>query len=398
MTRYRRRYRRSKVKEFEASFIREILKVASQPEVISFAGGLPKPSLFPVAELRECFDSTLSERGEEALQYNRTEGYEPLREWIAERTSKTTGSSVSPEQVLITTGSQQGLDLIGKLLLLGGGTVAMEEPGYLGAKLVFSMYDATIRPLSLTDAGLDTSQIEALSGAASPGLVYGMPRFQNPTGHSFTPRGAKEVAKVIEKGHAYFVEDDPYGELFFRERGERVSVFGQLPSRAFYLGSFSKTVAPSFRIGYVVGPEDAIVQLTRAKQASDLHSSQLLQIVLHEYLTRGTFENHLETIRARYAKQKETMRRSLQELLGDRATIHDTDGGMFLWMELPKSISADALFDRAIAKKVAFVPGRHFFQKGGHNGLRLNFSNVDEETIIRGTERLAEAVKEELGG
>lgn len=384
------------MRTIEPSFIREILKVASQPEVISFAGGLPKPDLFPTEELRESFDRVLSTRGEEALQYNRTEGYQPLREWIAERSSKTTGRSISADQVLITTGSQQALDLIGKLLLIGGGTVAMEEPGYLGAKLVFSLYRASILPVPLTEEGLDTARIDVSPAAGAPALIYGMPRFQNPTGHSFTLSGARAVARTIESGSSYFVEDDPYGELYFDKAGERASVLGETESRVFYLGSFSKTVAPSFRIGYVVGPENEIVQLTRAKQASDLHSSHLLQLVLYDYLTRGTFENHLNTIREQYKKQKETMRRSLKELLGEHASVYDTQGGMFLWMELSESICADDVFDRALANKVAFVPGRHFYQQGGQNGMRLNFSNVDEETIIRGTERLAEAVKEEL--
>lgn len=382
----------------QPSFIREILKVASQPEIISFAGGLPKPELFPTEELRESFDRVLSERAQEALQYNRTEGYQPLREWIADRTSKTTGKPVSPEQVLVTTGSQQALDLISKLLLAEGRSVAMEEPGYLGAKLAFSLCGAPIVPLPLTEDGIETTRIYTSSAGNTPALVYGMSRYQNPTGHSFTLAGTRQVAELIRKSNTYFVEDDPYGELYFHNRGKRASVFGQTDGNVFYLGSFSKTVAPSFRIGYVVGPENEIVQLTRAKQASDLHSSHLLQIVLHDYLTRGAFEEHLDTIRGQYKKQKETMRGSLEQLLEKEVTVHDTEGGMFLWMELPKSVSADAVFDRAIEKNVAFVPGRHFFQNGGHNGMRLNFSNVDEETIVRGTERLAAAVKEEIHG
>lgn len=383
------------MRTIEASFIREILKVASQPEIISFAGGLPKPDLFPTEELRRSFDRTLKERGEEALQYNRTEGFEPLREWIADRTSETTGRAVHPEQVLITTGSQQALDLIGKLVLTDQSTVAMEEPGYLGAKLVFSLYRATLRPLPLTDEGVDTTVIGGAT-AEAPALVYGMPRFQNPTGHSFSVAGANAVARAIESTDSYFVEDDPYGELYFDKDAVKASVFGQTESKVFYLGSFSKTVAPSLRIGYVVGPKEEILQLTRAKQASDLHSSHLLQIVLYDYLTGGSFEEHLNKIRKRYRVQKETMRQSLAQLLGDIAVIHDTQGGMFLWMELPEAISTDDVFERAIAKKVAFVPGRHFFQNGKTNGMRLNFSNMDEETILRGTERIAAAVREEL--
>lgn len=384
------------MKKLEHSFIREILKVASDPGVISFAGGLPKGELFPVGELQAAFSRVLTEEGAAALQYNRTEGYEPLRRWICDRLACESGLRATPEQVLITTGSQQALDLLGKLFLSPSASVAMEEPGYLGAKQVFRMQGATIHPVSLSPDGMNPERLERVLEEHAPALVYGMSSFQNPTGGSYTAAGADSVAGLLRDSPALFVEDDPYGELHFTGASSNLKIYSRLEGNAFYLGSFSKVVAPSFRLGYLLGPGEAITQLVRAKQASDLHSSHLLQMVLYRFVSSPAFEEHLERIRATYASQRDAMVAALRRHLPPEIGIRSPEGGMFLWVELPEEISADSLFERAIRRGVAFVPGRHFYEAGGTNALRLNFSNVSVEQIEEGIGRLADAFAELL--
>lgn len=385
------------MKQIQPSFIREILKVASDPTVISFAGGLPNAAYFPVVQLKSAFAQVIAESHSEAFQYNRTEGYQPLREWIARDVAEKTGRRVSPGQVLITTGSQQALDLLAKTFLLDTPSVAMEEPGYLGAKQVFRLYGAQITPVRLSPDGINTEDLAEAIRKRSPSLVYGMSSFQNPTGASYSSRTVTEVARILEKSESYFVEDDPYADLCFCEDASKETVYSHLDERTFYLGSFSKSVVPSFRLGYVVGPREAVIQLTRAKQASDLHSSHLLQMVLYQFLSSPHFQDHLRALRSAYEAQKSAMVRAIGTELPADVQVKDTTGGMFLWLELPASWSAEDLFDRAIKKGVAFVPGNHFYEEGGHQTLRLNFSNVGSDQIAEGIRRLGEAMEELVG-
>jgi 2-aminoadipate transaminase len=381
------------------SYVREILKAASKPEVISFAGGLPNPRLIPVDAIAASIQTTLAEQGPAALQYYTTEGHPPLREWIADQYALA-GLSVSPEQVIITTGSQQALDLIGKVLLNPGDRIIVENPTYIAAMQAFGMYQPELCPVALDSDGIDCPQLQSqIDGGVRDGgvrLAYCMPNFQNPTGISYSQERRRKVAEIIGRSGAILVEDDPYGRLRFS--GQTLPPIAcDLPGQSILLGSFSKIIAPGMRLGWLCAPMELIDKLVIAKQAVDLHSETLGQWVIHDLVTRSDFESHLIAIRQAYGRQCNAMIRAIEKFMPPEVRHTTPDGGMFLWLTLPASISASELFDRAIAKGVAFVPGPAFFAKGGgENMMRLNFSNCDEPRIEEGIRRLAAALREKV--
>jgi 2-aminoadipate transaminase len=377
------------------SFVREILKVTEDPEIISFAGGLPNPKCFPVREVAKAAQKVLSECGEAALQYSTTEGFLPLREYIAKRYSKK-GIRVEPDEILITNGSQQGLDLIGKVFLNKGDEVVVERPTYLAALQSFSLFEPVFRSVPLLDDGIDAEALAGTLGEGKAKLLYSVPNFQNPTGITYSRKRREEVAEIMSEHHTIFLEDDPYGELRFA--GEDVpSMKNSLGDNAVLLGSFSKIVSPGIRLGWISAREDIMEKIIIAKQAADLHSNYLSQRIVHQHLMDNDIDGHIAMIRAVYKRQRDLMVKLMEESFPSEVHFTRPEGGMFLWVTLPEGISSLKLFDRAIKEKVAFVPGQAFFSDGsGSNTMRLNFSNCDEGKITRGIERLANVIRAEV--
>lgn len=375
------------------SYIREILKVTQNPEIISFAGGLPSPDHFPAEAFARAAKDVLTDSGPQALQYSITEGYPALREFISARYKSQWSMDIPPDNILITTGSQQGLDLLAKVMLDVGDEVLIERPGYLGAIQAFSLYGAAFRTASLTPHGVDLNELETQL-KARPKLFYAVPSFQNPSGTTYDVHTRREVARLIEKSDTILVEDNPYGELRFK--GEAVP-----PVRAFLdgdrmalMGSFSKIASPGMRIGWIATGQELMQRLVTAKQASDLHTSIFTQRVLHRFLETNDLDAHIAVIRKAYGERRDVMVDVIKREFPAEVRCTEPEGGMFLWGELPKDVDSEEVFNKAIANKVAFVPGRPFFVDGTDNAFRLNFSNSTPERIEEGITRMGRCLRE----
>ncbi len=385
-----------RISDVPRSFIREILKVTLDPEIISFAGGLPNRDLFPVEELKNSTIKVYEEAGREVLQYTNSEGFLELRRIIAER-YKRKGVEVSEENILITTGSQQGLDVLGKTFLNERDNVIIEEPGYLGAIQAFSVHRANFCPVKMDDGGMKLDELEHQLLANKCKLMYTVPNFQNPTGISYSYERRKSIADLLKDQRLYLIEDDPYGDLrFFGEHQPSFKTI--IPERTILLGSFSKTVVPSFRIGWIVATEEILDKLIIAKQASDLHTNYLCQRIIAQYIIDYNFDAHIQLICERYGGQRNAMINAIRKYFPEGVEYTEPEGGMFLWITLPEGISSIQLFEAAIKNKVAFVPGNPFYTYDikDTNNLRLNFSSVDEKMIEIGIQRLAESINEVL--
>ena len=375
------------------SFIREILKVTENPNVISFAGGLPNPRFFPVDEINSAASDVLAGADTSALQYSTTEGFRPLREYIAQRYLQKKGLSVSADEILITNGSQQGLDLIGKVFIGRGDAVAIERPAYLGAIQAFSVYEPLFCPVPLLDDGVDIDRLKNVLEEHSVKLFHTVINFQNPSGISYSQNKRQELAGLLKQHDTVVVEDDPYGELRFSGETPQ-SMRNLLDGKVILLGSFSKTIAPGLRLGWVCAKREIMDKLVVAKQASDLHSNSLCQRIVHRYLTNNNVDRHIETIIAVYKKQKDTMIAAIEENFPQEVRCTHPEGGMFLWVTLPERLSALELFEHAVKENVAFVPGTPFYvDGGGADCMRLNFSNSDEDRIEEGILRLGRIMK-----
>lgn len=377
------------------SFIREILKVTEDPGIISFAGGLPNPKSFPVDEVSAAAVKALKEGGESALQYSTTEGYLPLREYIAGRYARY-GIKADASEILITTGSQQGLDLIGKVLLNKGDVAAVERPTYLAAIQSFGMYEPRFVDVPLQDDGIDISGLERALGDGAK-LFYSVPSFQNPTGITYSDEKRRLVADAFKGSGTVFVEDNPYGDIRFMGR--------DLPPMRRYMGgdvvtmgTFSKTVSPGMRLGWLYAPGGIMDALVTAKQAADLHTSYFVQRVVYQYLADNDVEGHIKKIQGMYKVQRDAMVSAIERYFPEGVRYTRPEGGMFLWVTLPEGLSSIRLFDLAMRDKVAFVPGTAFFVDGrGENTLRLNYSSSDEARIDEGIRRLADAIRALIG-
>lgn len=376
------------------SFIREILKVTEDPRIISFAGGLPNPELIDVDGVARATAAVLAEDGRVALQYSTTEGYRPLRQFIADRYKKRLGLDISPDEILITNGSQQCLDLIGKVLISAGDHIAIERPGYLGAIQAFSLYEPVFHPILLHDDGPDPAQFAHALKANPIRFFYGVPNSQNPSGVTYSEQRRKDIAELLKGKDTLLVEDDAYGELNFA--GKSQPSFRQyLPEQTLITGSFSKILAPGIRMGWVVAPPAIMEQLVIAKQASDLHSNYLSQRIAYEYLTHEDIDAKIHIIQARYKAQAELMVSLIKELMPASIRFTIPQGGMFVWVTLPDGISSTEVFERALKENVAVLPGTPFYTDGGgKNTLRLNFSNSSPEKIRAGIERLARVIRD----
>lgn len=375
------------------SFIREILKVAVSPDVISFAGGLPNKNLFPLEELHECADLLMSGSDRNILQYANTEGYLPLREQIAARYARK-GLTVSAENILITNGSQQGLDLLGKIFVNEGDAVLIEEPGYLGAIQAFSIFKPEFVTVPLTADGIDIQLMKQKMDAFCPRLAYLIPNFQNPSGISYSAETRQAVADICRGKNMFVVEDDPYGDIRFS--GEHLpSLAHYLPEQTILLGTFSKTVVPSFRMGWIVAPHEVMERLVIAKQAADLHTDYFTQRLLHLYLAEYDIDEHIAVISKAYGEQAAAMMEAIERYFPKEVHYTRPEGGMFLWLTLPEGKNAMELFNMAIREKVAFVPGNPFYVgKTDVNTCRLNFSCSTPAEIEVGIRKLAGAIKQ----
>ena len=379
--------------QMQSSFIREILKVTQQPEIISFAGGLPSPATFPVERMKAAFDKVLTDSAKVALQYGPTDGYLPLRQWIADSLS-VDGAKIMPEQVLMTSGSQQALDLLGKVLIDEGSKVLVETPSYLGALQAFSVYRPNFVSVATDEHGLVPSSLNDVAAGAR--LLYALPNFQNPTGRSLSVERRLELVETCARLGVPLVEDDPYGALSYKG-SPAPKMIAMNPDGVIYMGSFSKVLTPGIRLGYVVAPLALVRRLELAKQAADLHTSQLTQMVVHEVIKDGFLDQHIPTIRTLYGDQCQCMLDAMDEFFPAGATWTKPEGGMFIWVNLPKQINAMELLDEAIKQKVAFVPGSPFYANEPEtNTLRLSFVTVPPERIRAGIAILGKLIAERL--
>jgi len=359
------------------STIREILKITEKPGVISLAGGLPSADTFPVAALAEATARVLRDNPREALQYAASEGFGPLREWVVAELARH-GLQADAAQVLITTGSQQGLDLVGKVLIDPGCRVAVEQPTYLGALQAFAPYEPEFQAIAGDEEG---PLPEALAAAAGARFVYLLPNFQNPSGRCLSAARRLALVQAAAEAGVPIVEDNPYGDLWFDEPPPP-PLSASAGDNAVYLGSFSKVLAPGLRLGYVVAPKVLYPKLLQAKQAADLHTPGFNQRIVYEVIKAGFLRDHVPTIRARYKLQRDAMQAAMLKHLPPGCRWSMPVGGMFFWVELPLGLDAAALLPAAVAAGMAFVPGEPFFAAGGHaNTLRLSFVTVAPELI-----------------
>lgn len=382
-------HRMSRVK---SSAVRDILKVAERPDILSFAGGLPAPELFPVEAIARAHAEVLAEEGPAALQYSTTEGFGPLREWIASQLTAQ-GASVGAGQVLVTSGSQQGLDLVAKVLIDPGDVIVVENPSYVAALQAFDAYEAELAVVGSDDHGVRTDELESLFLARRPKLLYVVPNFQNPKGTTLSLERRKALIEVAQRHGVVVLEDDPYGALRFR--GEALPPLAALDDSGVVvsLSTFSKTLAPGLRVGWLSGPRELVKSLTVAKQSTDLHTSTLAQRAVVRLLAFFDYASHLDRLRAGYGARARAMLAALEEFMPEGTRWTHPDGGMFIWVELPHGLSGEELFPRAIEQKVAFVPGAPFFAaEPQHHTIRLNYSNRPPELIHEGMRRLGSVI------
>ncbi len=379
------------------SFIRSILNTAADPEIISFAGGLPNPASFPQEALLASMERIVTTYGSRVFQYSITAGLLQLRETIADRYRKKFGLNLGVDHVLITTGSQQALDLLSKVLLNPKDGVIVEKPSYLGALQAFSQYRPAFHPVELSESGMNPEQLKNVLQKPVK-LLYAIPNFQNPTGLSYSAQNREAIRALLSNKNIVLVEDDPYGELRFE--GGRLPYIGagHLPGSVL-LGTFSKTITPGMRVGFLISEnKDLIKHLSVAKEASDLHTNIFAQYLIWDYLQHSDYEAHIASITELYRQQAQAMTEAIDRYFPPSVSATRPRGGMFLWVTLPKGISALSLFPLALERKVAFVPGDPFYiNEKDVNAMRLNYSNADCPTIEEGIRRLGELLWEKVG-
>jgi 2-aminoadipate transaminase len=382
-----------RAERLEPSVIREILKITEKPGIISLAGGLPAPESFPVQAMREACQRVLTDTPREALQYAASEGYGPLREWVATQLGEQ-GLNVQSGQVLITTGSQQGLDLVGKVLIDAGSRVAVEAPTYLGALQAFAPYEPEFVAVDCDEQG---PRAEALAAAVGARFLYLLPNFQNPSGRSMGAARRVEVTQAAARAGLPLVEDNPYGDLWF-DAPPPPPISATAGEGGIYLGSFSKVLAPGLRLGYLVAPPALYPKLLQAKQAADLHTPGFNQRVAHEVIRNGFLNTHLPQVRARYRAQRDAMRAALDKHLPAGCRFNVPAGGMFFWVELPNGLDAVALLPKAVEAGMAFVPGAPFYCHAPRlNTLRLSFVTVAPPLIDQGVAALGRVLAAAIG-
>ncbi len=374
------------------SFIREILKTAQETDIISFAGGLPDSNLFPADELVIATNKAFETSGRNIFQYAASEGCEQLRSYLADFCRNRKGVAVKKENILITNGSQQALDLLGKVFLNEGDDVVIEEPGYLGVIQALSMYMPEFHPVPVSNEGMDADRLKILINKRHPKLLYVNPNFQNPSGITYSDNNRKEIAGLINSKETFLIEDDPYGELRFRGN-DKLSFKKLLPERTVLLGSFSKSIVPGFRLGWMAAPEEVVEKLVIAKQASDLHTSHFTQKIIYQYLKNNDMDKHIQKITKVYAQKCQKMIECIKKYFPMSVSYTIPEGGMFIWVQLPVSLKVIELFEEAYKNKVIFIPGDPFYLKRKYiNTFRLNFTCVTEDEIETGIRKIGKAI------
>ena len=394
-----------RTQRMESSAIRELLKLTAQPDIISFAGGLPAPDVFPVEEFKRASEVVLTEVGTQALQYHATEGFMPLREMIA-RHMQRYNINITSDNILITSGSQQALDLLGKILINPGDRILVEEPTYLGAIQAWNSYGVEYVTVPMDDEGMRTDALEEAL-RTGPKFIYALPNFQNPTGVTMSLERRKQLVDLAHRYGVPIIEDDPYGQL--RYEGEHlpslVVLDGQIQKpdngvytgNVIYLSTFSKTLAPGLRLAWVVAPGIVIQKLVQAKQGADLHTSTYNQMIAYEVAHKNFLDEHIKTIRSVYGNRRKVMLNALEKHFPKEVTWTNPQGGLFLWIVMPEGFKGKEILEEAVKAKVAFVPGQYFYPKGGgENTMRLNFSNATEAMIEEGIARLGRVIRETI--
>ena len=388
----------SRMDNLKASEIREILKLTQQPEIISFAGGLPAPELFPVEEMAKASQEVLKESGRQALQYSTTEGYLPLREFIANRMSEKNNIKTTPDNILVTSGSQQGLDFSGRVFLDEGDIVLLESPSYLGAINAFKANQPRFIEIPTDDDGMIMEELEkVLEKEDRVKMIYVIPDFQNPSGRTWTLERRKKFMEIINKYEIPTIEDNPYGEL--RYEGEALPALKALDEKGLvvFLGSFSKILAPGYRLGWVCAEGEILEKYNFIAQASTLQASTIGQMETAKFLEMFDLDKHVDKIKEVYGKRRELMLKTMKEEFPPEVKFTHPTGGLFIWVILPEYINADEMALECIAEKVAYVPGGSFFPNGGNkNTFRMNYSGMPDERIIEGVKRIAKVIKKNL--
>ena len=381
-----------RIEDAPPSFIREILKTTKQSDIISFAGGLPSDHLFPIEQIKKATHRVFEKNSSQLLQYSHTEGDLQLRQWIAERYQRQ-HLSVEADDILMTNGSQQALDLLGKVFINKGDSIVVENPAYLGALQAFRLYQPHFLTVSVNDNGMDIAQLQQRLASHKAKLIYTVPNFQNPTGISYSEENRRAISLAVAKTDSYLIQDDPYGELRFSGK-EKSNFMSLLPQQTILLGSFSKTIAPAFRLGWMVAPQAVMKKLIIAKQAADLHSSSFTQAILFQYLHDNSVDKHLEKLCRYYGQQKISMEDAIKKHFPKNTTVTNPEGGLFLWCSLDKNLSTLELFKASMKKKVAFVPGEPFYTGSiEKHTMRLNYSGASPAMIEKGIQTLAEVIK-----
>ncbi len=381
--------------ELESSIIRDILKVTSLPEVISFAGGLPAPELFPIEGLRKACQKVLEEIGPAALQYSLTTGVPPLKRFLAERVSKQ-GFEVDESNIQVTAGSQQGLDLVGRLFVEPGSVVITEIPTYLGAIQAFNFYGAKYVSVPMDENGILIDQLEDKVKESKPRIIYIVPNFQNPSGITLSEERRHQLVEIAKRYEVPIIEDNPYGEL--RYAGKDVPSIQSIGGDyVIQLQTFSKIVSPGLRIGWISASKEIMALFERVKQSTDLHTNTFCQYVIAEFAKDGALDRHIEELKVAYSERRQIMLEAMEQHFPEEVNWTKPEGGLFLWVELPRGMNSAQLLDKAVERKVAYVPGSPFYaQTKGENTMRLNFSNASPEKIVEGIRRLGQVIKENL--
>jgi len=383
------------VLKLETSIIREILKVSSQPGVISFAGGLPAPELFPIDDMAKISQLVLKKHGARSLQYSFSRGINELRELIAQRASER-GTPSTIDNILITSGGQQAIELMARVFVSPGDYIMTESPTYVGALQAFNYYQPKYAAIEMDDEGIIIDQVEEKIKKFRPRFIYTVSNFQNPTGITMSTKRRERLVELATRYHIPIVDDNPYGDIRFSGKDVPTlkSIGGDI---VIAVRTFSKIITPGLRIGWINGPAEIMHHFEKVKQGTDLHSTTFCQYLIHEYISAGLLEPHIEKIKVDYREKRDTMLKAMKENFPEGVKWTEPDGGLFLWVELPKHMSTRDLLPKAIEKKVAYVYGQPFFPDGsGENTMRLNYSNATRENIVKGIKTLGELFRENM--
>jgi len=388
-----KKYYSERAKGLKASEIRELLKMTQKPEIISFGGGLPSPDSYAIDQVKECIDYVIETKAKKALQYGTTEGYIRLREFLADYMIKK-GYNAKPEDILVTAGSQQGLDLVSKIFIDKGDIVITESPSYLGGLGAFRAYLAKIETISLQDDGMDLDILEKrLKTGKKPKFIYVVSTFQNPAGICMSTEKRKRIVEISLKYDVPIIEDNPYSELAFSGEPPK-PILAYSKGNVLYLGTFSKIFSPGIRVAWVCGPTEVVWKLTIAKQSTDLCSNVISQRTVYEYCHRGYLEENLKKLRKMYKRKRDIMLKAMEDYFPEGVKWTKPEGGLFLWVTLPEYIDTKEMFEDAIKNNVAYVVGTAF--AGEKNTMRLNFSYPSDEDIVEGIKRLAKVIKSRI--